>query len=114
MIAAVTAYALVVQVLLAALGNGAALVHAFDGVSRGVLCVSADIGADAAPGPSDDGAGRTDLCCLAPVLVGTMAPVLAVGPLVPTLRMALASAVETGAAAIHPAEARARAPPGIV
>lgn len=111
MVATLTAYALVVQVLLAAVGNGAALAHALSSAETGVLCLSATVGTGAPP--SSDGTRSSDLCCIAPVLVGTAAPVVNIAPALAVLRSALTPRPLGRASATITAVVRARAPPGI-
>lgn len=107
MIAWLAAYALIVQVILAAVGNGTALAHDLDG--RAFLCNT--IGLVAAPDDADRPVAP-ELCCVATAVTSAPPPlpVVSLRP-VATLRLVFAAPPPTLDAAAPPLTSRARAPP---
>jgi hypothetical protein len=107
-IAGIAAYVLVMQVMLGAVANGAALGHALDG--QWLICNGAPLAAPVSQ-PSDRPAAR-ELCCVVPALAATPAPLVPViaRPLAVLAEALAASVVDHARFAADPPR-RARAPP---
>lgn len=107
-IAGIASYVLLLQVMLGAVGSGAALGHALDG--RFMICNGGPVAV-----PPPDPAGRPvvrDLCCVVPALAAAAAPVVpAVVRTVAVLRETLAAAIPARSGAPAAPPTRARAPP---
>jgi hypothetical protein len=111
-IAGIAAYVLVMQVMLGAVANGAALDHALDG--QWLICNGAPL-AVPAPAPAEhpvDHPAARELCCVVPVLAATPAPLapLIARPLAVLAEVLVAPVVDHAGFPTDPPR-RARAPP---